>query len=360
MYRFHYCYMKANFQARARLLFTDTDSLMYEIDCGYKQVYESFSKNNKSKKERMFDFSSLPADHFCYNDENRRVVGKFKDESSGDPILEFVGLRPKMYSFTTLNQANLVKEKHRAKGIQYAAAKVLTHAQYIQQLEHPDENRLDNRRIGSNLHVLYTFATSKRALCAFDDKRYLCPDGIHTLAFGHKDLPKFVQVIVDAEHPMDEDAADLLAQEAAEAEQDRAQERRRVENAQEETRQMAVAANLIAEVEGEMEGEAAAAAGVFEDADYEAVAPTPAAPIVAEETVAAAPIAAQDPVAARAPPSLSVVDALIAEEEAAVAVAAAALPALSPEDASLLALADPVALASGLNVFDEDILFSLL
>jgi hypothetical protein len=211
MYRFHYSFMKQYFGRNARLLFTDTDSLMYEIDAGYKQVYESFNTNNNSKLERLFDFSSLPADHFCHNDQNKRVIGKFKDESSGDPILEFVGLRPKMHSYTTLNEANIVKEKHRAKGVQYAAAKVLTHQQYIKQLEQPDENRLVNRRIGSNLHVLYTFATSKRALCSFDDKRYLCPDGIHTLAFGHKDLPKFVQVTVE-EHPMDSEGPALIAQ----------------------------------------------------------------------------------------------------------------------------------------------------
>jgi len=203
MYRFHYGFIKPHFQQRARLLFTDTDSLMYEIDAGYKKVYEDF------KSYPIFDFSSLPTNHFCFNKQNKMVIGKFKDESSGDPILEFVGLRPKMYSFTTLTGESM-KEKHRAKGIQYAAARGLTHAQYIEQLTTPTENRLTNRRIGSNLHVIYTFATSKRALCAFDDKRYLCPDGIHTLAFGHYNLPHFAQVQVDDEHPMDSDAVDLL------------------------------------------------------------------------------------------------------------------------------------------------------
>ena len=217
MYRFHYEFIKPFFHQHARLLFTDTDSLMYEIDAGYKQVYEVFETNNNSKDERLFDFSSLPIDHFCYNVENRRVIGKFKDESSGDPIIEFIGLRPKMYSFTTLNNAQRLKEKHRAKGIQYAAAKALTHAQYIDQLEQPTENRLINRRIGSHLHVLYTFATSKRALCAFDDKRYLCEDGIHTLAFGHKNLPMCVKVVVDEEHHTGSVVADSAHAETLEA-----------------------------------------------------------------------------------------------------------------------------------------------
>ncbi len=207
MYRFHYEFIKPFYNQQARLLFTDTDSLMYEIEAGYKQVYKNL-KSIEDKGERIFDFSGLPLDHPCFNETNKRVIGKFKDESNGDPILEFVGLRPKMYSFTTISGA-VLKEKHRAKGIQFAAARELTHAQYIEQLINPNENRLTNRRIGSNLHVLYTYATEKRALGAFDDKRYLCEDGIHTLAFGHKDLPPSVQVIIDEEHQIDLDAMAL-------------------------------------------------------------------------------------------------------------------------------------------------------
>ena len=174
MYRFHYRFVKAFFHEHAHLLFTDTDSLMYEIEAGYKQVYECF-KTNESKPEKLFDFSSLPPAHPCFSEINKRVVGKFKDETCGDPIIDFIGLRPKMYSFTTLSDITTgrVSEKHRAKGIQYAAAKLLTHNQYVEQLEHPTENRLTNRRIGSKLHVLYTFATEIRALCVFDDKQAL-------------------------------------------------------------------------------------------------------------------------------------------------------------------------------------------
>jgi hypothetical protein len=87
MYRFHYEFIKPFFHQHARLLFTDTYSLMYEIEAGYKQVYECFDSNNKSKRERLFDLSSLPANHFCHNDQNKRVIGKFKDERSGDPIV---------------------------------------------------------------------------------------------------------------------------------------------------------------------------------------------------------------------------------------------------------------------------------
>ena len=33
----------------------------------------------------------------------KTVVGKFKDEMAGQSVVEFVGLRPKIYSFITIN-----------------------------------------------------------------------------------------------------------------------------------------------------------------------------------------------------------------------------------------------------------------
>ena len=42
MYEFHYNYIKNKYGKNARLLFTDTDNLMYEIKAG--DVYDGFSK----------------------------------------------------------------------------------------------------------------------------------------------------------------------------------------------------------------------------------------------------------------------------------------------------------------------------
>ena len=102
--------------------------------------------------------------------------------------MEFVGLRPKMYSFVLLKDAwnkGEIVEKHRAKGIQAAASKSFRHHHYVEQLHRPHENYTTTRRIGSKLHQLYTWEEQKRALCAFDDKRFLLEDGVHSLAFGH-------------------------------------------------------------------------------------------------------------------------------------------------------------------------------
>ena len=92
MYDFHYNYIKHNYGSKANLLFTDTDSLTYEIET--TDAYLDFW-NDKDK----FDNSDYPENSPYFNKINKKVIGKFKDEAAGVPIVEFVGLRSKMYSY---------------------------------------------------------------------------------------------------------------------------------------------------------------------------------------------------------------------------------------------------------------------
>ena len=46
------------------------------------------------------------------------------------------------------------------------------------------------RAIKSKKHELVTYESNKRSLSDFDDKRYILDDGINTLPYGHKDIPK--------------------------------------------------------------------------------------------------------------------------------------------------------------------------
>ena len=63
---------------------------------------------------------------------NRRVLGKFKDETNGDSILEFVGIRPKSYSFIHQDGAEDIK----APGIPKVCVRnQLCHNDYVQLLE---------------------------------------------------------------------------------------------------------------------------------------------------------------------------------------------------------------------------------
>ena len=73
------------------MLFTDTDSLIYEINT--KDVYEHFSED-----KCLFDFSDYPEDSKFFYPVNKKVIGKMKNKFKGKIISEFVGLKSKMYS----------------------------------------------------------------------------------------------------------------------------------------------------------------------------------------------------------------------------------------------------------------------
>ena len=104
MYDFHYNYIKKKYNKRARLLFTDRDSLTYEIEA--EDVYKDFW-NDKD----MFDNSDYPesSPYYC----NKKIIGNFKDEACGIWITEFIGLKSKMYSYVKDND----KSGKAAKGI---------------------------------------------------------------------------------------------------------------------------------------------------------------------------------------------------------------------------------------------------
>ena len=148
--RFHYDFIKKQYP-QSQLLFTDTDSLYYYIETSNLER-ELFAHKH------LFDYSDYDEKSEYFDASNKKVIGKFKCESSGNAIKEFVGLRPKMYSYTYKDSARPklgIIEKHRAKGIAKAATRALTHAQFKAQLDLPEENFITNRRLGSILHKIY-------------------------------------------------------------------------------------------------------------------------------------------------------------------------------------------------------------
>ena len=92
MYEFHYNYINNKYSNNWRLLFTDTDSLIYEIKNEY--FYEDFSSNKE-----MFDFNNYSSKSKYYYNSKKLVIGKMKDETTGVAIKEPVGLKPKIYLF---------------------------------------------------------------------------------------------------------------------------------------------------------------------------------------------------------------------------------------------------------------------
>ena len=102
MYEFHYKYIKSKFDAK--LLFTDTNSLVYEIKT--EDVYENFYED-----KNLFDFSDYPLDSNFFDPANENVFGKMKYEFKGRKINEFVGLKSKMYSVISVDDEEVIKAR---------------------------------------------------------------------------------------------------------------------------------------------------------------------------------------------------------------------------------------------------------
>ena len=110
MYQFHYNYIKNKYGNNSRLLFTDTDSLMYEIKTEY--FYEDFSKDRRMPK--------------YYGNSKKLVVGKMKDEIGRAAIKKLVGLKSKMYSFLADDNSG----RQKAKGVNKSVVEKITHHEY--------------------------------------------------------------------------------------------------------------------------------------------------------------------------------------------------------------------------------------
>ena len=119
----------------AELLFTDTDSLTYEL---------------KSKD---------------FYDVNKKVIGKMKDESEGKIIGEFVGLKSKMYSMKNIDG----KESNTAKGVNIATE----FNEFKATLFNKKIIKHKMRRIQGKKHKMGTYKINKISLPCIDDKRFV-------------------------------------------------------------------------------------------------------------------------------------------------------------------------------------------
>ena len=178
MFDFHYNYIKSKYADKAKLLFTDTDSLMYEIET------EDFYKDIAGDVKDRFDTSDYPENHpsGIPTGENKKVLGMMKDEAAGKIIKEFVGLRSKLYSFVMDDGG----ETKKCKGIKKQVVKrSIRHEDYKTCLTTRKELLRKQNILRSYEHEVYTEEVNKVALSALDDKRYILSDGMHTLALGH-------------------------------------------------------------------------------------------------------------------------------------------------------------------------------
>ena len=176
MYDFHYNYILKKYDYKnIKLLFTDTDSLCYHMKT--EDAYEDFHKDKE-----LFDNSDYDSGNKFYFKENKKVIGKMKDECAGIPITEFCGLRSKMYSYIKENDKYCCKAKGIKKNV---VTKEIKHNNYLEILQRKSKNLYKMNMIRSKNHILNTCEVNKIGLSCYDDKRYILNDGITTLAYGH-------------------------------------------------------------------------------------------------------------------------------------------------------------------------------
>jgi hypothetical protein len=179
MYDFHYNYIKNRYGDGAKLLFTDTDSICYEIKTD--DIYEDMYKDKE-----LFDLSNFPKDSKYFDGKNEKVIGKFKSETKMVPIEEFVGLRAKMYSIKTKNN-----ESKRAKGIKRNVVRNnIVHNDYKDTLFDSGRSHIAMNTIRSDKHIIKSYKLNKIGLSCYDDKRYILDNGCDTLAYGHYKIKK--------------------------------------------------------------------------------------------------------------------------------------------------------------------------
>lgn len=232
MYEFHYDFIMKHFNEKnCKILYTDTDSFLYEFKGKDNDPYKFIRKHSDK-----FDTSDFAENNpFGIERLNNKVLGLMKDELSGEIIVEFIGLRAKMYVILTLID-NIIK---RAKGVKkYVLDKKIVLDDFRRCLEEQrkfneillekmkdelndektekiigyfkDKKRIKLDKISrdnyktyakeqctmteeqscmrSDKHTVYNITNNKKVLDPFDDKRYLIPGSNSTLAWGHKNI----------------------------------------------------------------------------------------------------------------------------------------------------------------------------
>ena len=133
---------------------------MYEIKS--EDTYEDFSNNKE-----MFDFSNYSPRSKYYDNSNKLVVGKMKNETAGVVIEEFVGLKSKMYSYLVNDNS----EHKKVKGVNRNVVTTISHNESKDVLLNKIEYLMN--KIQTKDHKIETYEINKTSLSCFDDKIYI-------------------------------------------------------------------------------------------------------------------------------------------------------------------------------------------
>ena len=207
IYDFYYNVLKTTFD-NVELLGQDTDSLIVQLSDKGNIVHKM------CEMYKSFDFSELDKDSYFYGqlvnyyeqevdkskfptlssflDFNKKLTGPiFKDEHNGHHIMEFVGLRPKMYCLVdekdvVHNVANGVPRNVMIDGSRMSVKNIELYKRVLKA-----ENKKDVliegtfKYINNQAFTISTMEQTQTLMTCTDNKWCICDDNIHTVAFGH-------------------------------------------------------------------------------------------------------------------------------------------------------------------------------
>ena len=203
MYEFWYNYLKEKYNDKIKLIYTDTDSLVIEVETDdiYKDMYED---------RHLYDFSEYPINHPNYSLNNKKIYGIFKDELKGKIITEFTANKPKMYSYEYIDnyldmlkncesdEYKLIKSKihsneyidnytilnnNKHKGVKISVD--IKHNEYKRALYKEELIFKEFHNLQLNKQKIYLDKINKIALNPFDSKRHWL-NNIESVPYGYK------------------------------------------------------------------------------------------------------------------------------------------------------------------------------
>ena len=165
MLEHHYDVIDKDFGKRANLIYTDTDSFVYEIE--HDDIYD-WQKKNEALCFDLSDSKRLD----LKSDTNKKKLGFFKDELHSQVLLEFIALNPKCYGYRYQSfDTNEIKENKKAKGVSKVVVdKTLPFSLYKRTLDTDETVRREITNIRSFNQELFTTSNMKDCLSSYYDK----------------------------------------------------------------------------------------------------------------------------------------------------------------------------------------------
>jgi hypothetical protein len=166
MLEFHYNVIDKQFGNKAKLIYSDTDSFVYEIE--HDDIYEW----QKQNEDEWFDLSDSKRPDLK-SDKNKKKLGFFKDELHSQILTEWISLNPKCYAYRyqALAKNNKILEKKKAKGVSHVIVeKTLPFKTYKKTLETDETVRREITSIRSFNQELFSTSSYKDCLTSYYDK----------------------------------------------------------------------------------------------------------------------------------------------------------------------------------------------